>query len=196
MKTSVFMSIPTPSTKNRLLIGIPSTNCRGPGTNPRPTICTIGIPRKVKGIDEQLDITIKSISVNEVNKMLKKIDKKRYKGISSVLEEELTNIEDRKKTLIQEIDDVYTLDFLEPSFKDLERIKKPTPYMIVEMMEEWVAVSNLDEYLYNNYPKDWSAIQDIIFFNLRDELLNAHHTFHQESKFDDDYGLNEMAFYF
>ncbi|MEY3616884.1 MAG: hypothetical protein RLZZ10_383, partial [Pseudomonadota bacterium] len=39
-------------------------------------------------------------------------------------------------------------------------------------------------------------IQDIIFFNLRDELLNAHHTFHQESKSEDDYGLNEMAFYF
>ena len=98
--------------------------------------------------------------------------------------------------LIQEIDDVYTLDFLEPSFKSLEEIKRPAPYMIAEMMEEWVAVSNLDEYLYNNYPKDWSAIQDIIFFNLRDELLNAHHTFHQESKFDDDYGLNELALYF
>ena len=54
VKTSVFMRIPTPSTKHLLLIGIPSTNCRGPITNPRPTICTIGIPRKVKGIDEQL----------------------------------------------------------------------------------------------------------------------------------------------
>ena len=54
MKTSVFIHIPTPSTKHLLLIGIPSTNCRGPSTNPRPTICTIGIPRKVKGIDKQL----------------------------------------------------------------------------------------------------------------------------------------------
>ena len=54
VKTSVFMRIPTPSTKHLLLIGIPSTNCRGPITNPRRTICTIGIPRKVKGIHEQL----------------------------------------------------------------------------------------------------------------------------------------------
>jgi hypothetical protein len=68
--------------------------------------------------------------------------------------------------------------------------------MIVEMMEEWMAVSNLDEYLYNNYPKNWSAIQDIIFYNLRDELLNAHHEYHHPSKINDDYGLNEMAFYY
>jgi hypothetical protein len=37
----------SPSTKHLLLIGIRSTN-------PHHTICTIGIPRKVKGIDEQL----------------------------------------------------------------------------------------------------------------------------------------------
>jgi hypothetical protein len=117
------------------------------------------------------------------------------KFFNNVIRQELDHFPISPK-LIQEIDDVYTLDFLDPSFKDLERIKKPTPYMIVEMMEEWVAVSNLDEYLYNNYPKDWSAIQDIIFFNLRDELLNAHYTFHQESKSEDDYGLNELAFYF
>ncbi len=63
------------------------------------------LEQTIKGIDKQLDITIKSISVNEVNHMLKKIDEKRYKGISSVLEEELTEIKDRKKSLIQEIDD-------------------------------------------------------------------------------------------
>ena len=68
--------------------------------------------------------------------------------------------------------------------------------MIVEMMEEWMAVSNLDDYLYNHYPKDWSAIQEIIFFNLRDELLNAHYQFHQQARLENDYGLNEMAFYF
>ena len=48
----------------------------------------------------------------------------------------------------------------------------------------------------NNYPKNWSAIQEIIFFNLRDELLNAHYSFHHQSRLEHDYGLNEMAFYF
>lgn len=119
----------------------------------------------------------------------------KQKFFNNVIRQELEHFPISPK-LIQEIDDVYTLDFLEPSFKSLEEIKRPAPYMIVEMMEEWVAVSNLDEYLYNNYPKDWAAIQDIIFFNLRDELLNAHHIFHQESKFENDYGLNELAFYF
>ena len=119
----------------------------------------------------------------------------KQKFFKNVIKQELDHFPISPK-LIQEIDDVYTLDFLEPSFSDLEKIKKPTPYMIVEMMEEWMAISNLDEYLYNNYPKDWSAIQDIIFYNLRDELLNAHHEYHHPSKINDDYGLNEMAFYY
>ena len=119
----------------------------------------------------------------------------KQKFFKNVIKQELDHFPISPK-LIQEIDDVYTLDFLEPSFSDLEKIKKPTPYMIVEMMEEWMAVSNLDEYLYNNYPKDWSAIQDIIFYNLRDELLNAHHEYDHPSKINDYYGLNEMAFYY
>jgi len=119
----------------------------------------------------------------------------KQKFFNNVIKQELDHFPISPK-LIQEIDDVYTLDFLEPSFSDLEKIKKPTPYMIVEMMEEWMAVSNLDEYLYNNYPKNWSAIQEIIFFNLRDELLNAHYSFHNQSRLERDYGLNEMAFYF
>ena len=117
------------------------------------------------------------------------------KFFNNVIRQELEHFPISPK-LIQEIDDVYTLDFLEPSFKSLEEIKRPAPYMIVEMMEEWMAVSNLDEYLYNNYPKDWSAIQEIIFFNLRDELLNAHFSFHNQSRLERDYGLNEMAFYY
>ena len=42
------------------------------------------LEQTIKGIDKQLDTTIQSISVNEVNHMLKKIDKKRYKGISKL----------------------------------------------------------------------------------------------------------------
>ena len=54
------------------------------------------LEQKTKGIDKQLELTIQSISEVEVNHMLKKIDDKRYKGISSVLEEELINLEDKK----------------------------------------------------------------------------------------------------
>ena len=59
-----------------------------------------------KGLDQQLDTTIQSISINEVNKMLKKIENQRYKGISTVLEEKLISLEDTKKSLLQEIDDL------------------------------------------------------------------------------------------
>lgn len=116
------------------------------------------------------------------------------KFFKHVIQQELDHFPISPK-LIEEISNVYTLEFLLPSFGDLEKINKPTPYMIVEMMDEWLAVTNLDEYLYDNYPKNWSAIQEILFYNLRDELLNAHHQYHQ-SKVEDDYGLNEMSFYF
>jgi len=64
------------------------------------------LERSIKGLDEQIDTTIQSISVNEVNKMLKKIDDKRYKGISTVLEEELMSLEDSKKIHVKVIDDL------------------------------------------------------------------------------------------
>ena len=44
------------------------------------------------------------------------------KFFNNVIRQELDHFPISPK-LIQEIDDVYTLDFLEPSFKDLERIK-------------------------------------------------------------------------
>lgn len=95
----------------------------------------------IKGIDIQLDITIKSISVNEVNHMLKKIDEKRYKGISSVLEEELTNIEDRKKTLIQEIDDLDNqkewVDWISKYGDDIsKRFEKPTSELLEGIVDK------------------------------------------------------------
>jgi len=93
------------------------------------------LEKSVKGIDEQLDITIKSISVNEVNKMLKKIDKKRYKGISTVLEEELTQLEDRKKSIVQGIDDLDKqkewVDWISKYGEDIsKRFEKPTTELL------------------------------------------------------------------
>ena len=54
------------------------------------------LEQKTKGIDKQLELTIQSISEVEINHMLKKIDDKRYKGILSVLEEELINLAEKK----------------------------------------------------------------------------------------------------
>ena len=99
------------------------------------------LEQTIKGIDKQLDITIKSISVNEVNHMLKKIDEKRYKGISSVLEEELTEIEDRKKSLIQEIDDLDKqkewVDWISRYGKDIsKRFEKPTTELLEGIVDK------------------------------------------------------------
>ena len=85
----------------------------------------------IKGLDQQIDITIQSISVNEVNKMLKKIDEKRYSGISKVLEDELSQLEDSKKILIQQIDDLDSqkewVDWISKYGDDIsKRFKKPT----------------------------------------------------------------------
>ena len=46
------------------------------------------------------------LSIVEVNHMLKMIENKRYKVISKLLEEELVTLEDKKKSLVQEIDDL------------------------------------------------------------------------------------------
>ena len=94
------------------------------------------LEQTIKGIDKQLDTTIQSISVNEVNHMLKKIDKKRYKGISNVLEEELTQLEDSKKTLIKQIDDLDNqkewVDWISKYGEDIsKRFEKPT----IELLE-------------------------------------------------------------
>jgi DNA invertase Pin-like site-specific DNA recombinase len=99
------------------------------------------LEQTIKGIDIQLEITYDSISVNEVNHMLKKIDEKRYKGISSVLEEELTNIEDRKKTLIQEIDDLDNqkewVDWISKYGDDIsKRFEKPTSELLEGIVDK------------------------------------------------------------
>ena len=64
------------------------------------------LDKSIKGINEQLKTTIKSISTNIVNQLQKRIDDKRYKVISNLLEEELIQLEDRKKSMVQEIDDL------------------------------------------------------------------------------------------
>ena len=64
------------------------------------------IEKKIKEIDKQVDLTVKSISVNEVNHMTKKTDSKLYKEIKKNLDSEMINLDERKTQLIGEIDDL------------------------------------------------------------------------------------------
>ena len=93
------------------------------------------LERKIKGLDQQLDTTIQSISVNEVNHMLKKIDEQRYKGISTILEQELSELEDKKKSHIQEVDDLDNqkewVDWISKYGDDIQQdFKKPTTELL------------------------------------------------------------------
>ena len=60
----------------------------------------------VAGVHEAEKALDASSSEKLVASYMKSTFEKRYKGISSVLEEELVSLEDRKKSLIQEIDDL------------------------------------------------------------------------------------------
>ena len=73
--------------------------------------------------------------------MLKKIDKKRYKGISNVLEEELSQLEDSKKTLIKQIDDLDNqkewVDWISRYGKDIsKRFEKPTTELLEGIVDK------------------------------------------------------------
>ena len=99
------------------------------------------LEKTIKGLDKQLDTTIQSISVNEVNKMLKKIDNKRYQGISKVLEEELVNLEEKKKSLVQEIDDLDNqkvwVDWISKYGDDInKRFQKPTTELLEGIVDK------------------------------------------------------------
>jgi site-specific DNA recombinase len=64
------------------------------------------LEKRIKRIDTQIDLTIKSISTNEVNSMLRKMKNKIYEQIKSTLNEELASLEDKKSVIVKEIDDL------------------------------------------------------------------------------------------
>lgn len=89
------------------------------------------LEQKTKRIDSLIESVLESISENEVKKILNKIDDRRYKPISKLLEEELTSLEDQKKSTIQEIDDLDKqkewVDWISKYGDDIsKRFKKPT----------------------------------------------------------------------
>ena len=62
--------------------------------------------KTISKVDKQIEVTIKSISTNEVNHMLEKTEDAIYKEIKSILYEEKVNLEDKKSTLVAEIEEL------------------------------------------------------------------------------------------
>jgi site-specific DNA recombinase len=62
------------------------------------------LEKKIKQVDKQIDLTVKSISINEVNHMTKKTDEKLYIQIKKNLDFEMENLESTKSRHIGEID--------------------------------------------------------------------------------------------
>ena len=46
------------------------------------------------------------------------------------------------------------------------------------MIEDWMNLTGLLQYLQKNYKEDWVAIHDIIQLNLKEELMNVHYDIH------------------
>ena len=79
----------------------------------------------------------------EVNYKLKKIDDKRYKPILKLLEEELIHLEDRKKSLVQEIDDLDNqkawVDWISKYGDDTSKqFEKPTHDLIEGIVDKFI----------------------------------------------------------
>ena len=64
------------------------------------------LEKKITQLDKQLDLTIKSISTNEVNHMTQKTEEKLYQQIKKDLDSEMVSLEDRKTQIIGQIDEL------------------------------------------------------------------------------------------
>ena len=64
------------------------------------------LEKKITQLDKQLDLTIKSISTNEVNHMTQKTEEKLYQQIKKDLDSEMASLEDRKTQIIGQIDEL------------------------------------------------------------------------------------------
>jgi len=90
---------------------------------------------------------MQSISVNEANHMLKKIDEQRYKVISTILDQEFSELEGKKKLDIQEVDDLYNqkewLDWISKYGNDIQKdFKKPTTKLLNGLIDR-ISVSSV-----------------------------------------------------
>ena len=93
------------------------------------------LENKIKILDKQIDLTIKSISTNEVNHMLKKTEDGIYKQIKLTLDEEKGGLEDKKSQFIKEIDELDNrkdwIDWITKYGDDIsKRFEKPTTELL------------------------------------------------------------------
>lgn len=90
------------------------------------------------------------------------------------LESELSEFKASKK-LTKEIDEAYSKDLLEKCFGGLEHKKQFSQKSADLMIDHWLDISGLQEYIQKNYSDNWGAIQDVIHLNLNEELMNVHY---------------------
>jgi len=109
------------------------------------------IETHIKKIDTQIESIIKSLSSIEVNKILGEIKDERLVEITKKnLNEELGRLDDTKKGLIQEIDDLDNrkdwLDWISKYGKDnLKRFNKPTTDLLKGFVDEIVVSPTFDK---------------------------------------------------
>jgi len=93
------------------------------------------------------------------------------------LEDELSEYKASKK-LLKEIDEAYQHQFLEICFSNFQNKKQFSHKSADLMIEDWMNLTGLIQYLQKNYSEDWVAIHDIIQLNLKEELMNVHYDIH------------------
>jgi len=90
------------------------------------------------------------------------------------LDSELSEFKASRK-LIKEIDEAYSAHFLVLCFSGLPQKKQFSQKSADLMIQHWIDISGLMQYIQKNYEDDWGAIYDIIQLNLTEELMNAHY---------------------
>jgi len=96
--------------------------------------------KTIKSVDKQIELTVQSISTNEVNHMLKKTDDAIYKQIKKTLDEEKGSLEDKKSTLVEEIYELDNkkewIDWITKYGDDIsKRFEKPTTELLEGMID-------------------------------------------------------------
>ncbi|MEK0419500.1 MAG: hypothetical protein EBW49_05220 [Betaproteobacteria bacterium] len=85
------------------------------------------------------------------------------------------------KQLIKEINNCLNFFFVDMCFSGLEK-RKAISYQLPDMIEHWLAVTGIGEYLQRNHHDQWGSIIYVIETNLTGAFLNAHYDYqHQET---------------
>ena len=101
------------------------------------------LEKQIKPLDKQIDITVKSISTNEVNFMTQKTEKKIYQQIKRTLDTEFEELKKKKDVIIDQIDELDNqkdwVDWLGEYGDDLkEKFKKLDTKLLEGLIKEIV----------------------------------------------------------